>query len=103
MPKKVYKSFSDLRNVRFDASRIEERKTLCVFTSRRSYLSSQDAVYDFRVGYDVVVSDTSSPFHGCTVSVLDTPVLRRHGYTDVSISYNRGLESVEIALVKEVF
>lgn len=103
MPKKVYKSFSDLRNVRFDASRIEERKTLCVFTSRRSYLSPQDAVYDFRVGYDVVVSDTSSPFHGCAVSVLDTPVLRQHGYTDVSISYNRGLEPVEIALVKEVF
>lgn len=102
MPKKVYTSFSDLRDTVFSSSELDT-KTLKVCTIRRSYLSSQDAVYDWRVGHDLLVIDTTSPFHGCTLSVLDTPVLRRHGYTDLSISYNRGLEPVALPLVREVF
>jgi hypothetical protein len=102
MPKKVYTSFRDLRDSVFSSAELDT-KTLNVCTVRRSYLSPADAVYDWRVGHDLLVIDQSSPFHGCTVSVLDTPVLRQHGYTDLSISYNRGLEPTALPLVKEVF
>jgi len=103
MPKKVYTSFSDLRSdmYGFDSETIQ--KTLSVKTIRRSYLSLQDAVYDFRVGHEVLVEDTNSPFYGCTVSVLDTPTLRQHGYTGIQITYNVGLEPVTLPLIREVF
>lgn len=103
MPKKVYTSFSDLRSDMYGFDNETIQKTLCVKTIRRSYLSLQDAVYDFRVGHEVLVDDSNSPFHGCTVTVLDTATLRRHGYTGVQITYNRGLEPVTLPLIREVF
>ena len=98
MSKKVYsfKSLGDFRDALFNAS--VKRKTLCVSTLRRTYLSEIDAVYDFKVGHDMMVDDANSPFHGCTVSVLDSNVLLQHGYTDLTITYNRGLEPVEVTL-----
>jgi hypothetical protein len=103
MPKKVYKSFSDLRSAAVFSPKTEQRKTLCVSTIRRSYLSQMDAVYDFKVGHDMLVTDSASPFYGCTVSIMDSYVLKQHGYTDVAISYNRGLEPVALTLDGKVF
>jgi hypothetical protein len=98
MPKKVYTSFRDLAGVKFHGT-----KTLHVKPCRRSYISHRDAVYDWRVGHDMRVTDPNSPFNGCTVSVLDTATLRQHGYTDLSITINEGLEPIALPLVKEVF
>lgn len=103
MPKKVYTSFSDLRSDMYGFDNETIQKTLCVKTIRRSYLSLQDAVYDFRVGHEVLVDDATSPFQGCTVTVLDTATLRRHGYGSIRIDYNRGLDPVTLPLIREVF
>ena len=100
MSKKVcsYKSFGDFRKAVFNADETIQRKTLCVSTLRRSYLSEVDAIYDFNVGHDLLVTDSLSPFQGCTITILDKHVLHQHGYTDLEITYNRGFEPVEVSL-----
>lgn len=89
---KTFTSFADLQQVYTPSYR-----NLTLRPVRRSYLSAADAVYDFTIGHDFVVTDQSSPFHGCTVSVLDKRTLKEHGYTDATLEYNNDL-SVEIKL-----
>lgn len=91
MSRTVFKSFSEL-----DGTYVPS-KALSVVPRRRHYLSASDAVYDFAVGHEFIVTDSSSPFDGCFVSTLDATVLKAHGYTAVDISYNNGL-NVEVSL-----
>lgn len=91
MARTVFTSFADL-DVKYVPS-----KALSVAPRRRHYLSASDAVYDYAVGHEFVVTDPTSPFNGCFVSTLDTATLKAHGYTSVDISYNNGL-NVEVAL-----
>jgi hypothetical protein len=91
---KVYTTFADLNT---DGVNYTPSKALSVVPRRRSYLSASDAVYDYAVGHEFVVVDSTSPFDGCFVSTLDTNVLKEHGYTAVDISYNNNL-NVEVSL-----
>lgn len=91
MARTVFTSFADL-DVKYVPS-----KALSVVPRRRHYLSASDAVYDYAVGHEFVVTDPASPFNGCFVSTLDTATLKANGYTSVDISYNNGL-NVEVAL-----
>lgn len=91
MTRTVYTSFSDL-GVTYKPS-----KALSVVPRRRHYLSASDAVYDYAVGHEFIVVDSSSPFDGCFVSTLDAQTLKAHGYTAVDIVYNNNL-NVEVSL-----
>lgn len=91
---KVYTSFADLNT---DGVNYTPSKALSVVPRRRSYLSASDAVYDYTVGHEFVVVDSTSPFDGCFVSTLDTTTLKSHGYTAVDIYYNND-RNVEVAL-----
>ena len=92
MSRTKFTSFADLADVKYVPS-----NALSVVPRRRHYLVPSDAVYDFAVGHDFIVTDPQSPFHGCFVSSLDTHTLKQHGYTAVDISYNNNL-NVEVAL-----
>lgn len=92
MSRTKFTSFADLQDVVYTTS-----KALSVVPRRRHYLSESDAVYDFTVGHEFIVTDPASPFDGCYVSTLDATTLTAHGYTAVEIIYNNAL-SVEIAL-----
>ena len=94
MSRTVFASFADLANA--DVKYVPS-KALSVVPRRRHYLSSSDAVYDFAVGHDFIVVDTTRPFHGCCVSSLDADTLKHHGYTAVDITYNND-RNVEVAL-----
>jgi hypothetical protein len=72
-------------------------KSLSVKPRRRSYLSQSDAVYDYMVGHDVVITDTTSPYNGSVMSILDRDVLKRDGYVKLHIHYNND-QQVEVAL-----
>lgn len=89
---KVYNSFADLKGLYTPS-----RKVLTLRPVRRHYLSAADAVYDFTIGHDFAVSDPSSPFDGCYVSVLDKRTLQAHDYTHATIQYNNGL-NVEVSI-----
>ena len=91
MARTKYTSFADLKGMYVPS------KALSVVPRRRHYLTPSDAVYDFTVGHDFLVADSTSPFDGCFVSTLDTTTLKRHGYTAVDIHYNNGV-SVEVSL-----
>jgi len=56
-----------------------------------------DAIYDYTVGHEFVVSDDVSPFDGCIVTVLDKRMLTQHGYTHATIQYNYD-HAVEVKL-----
>lgn len=89
---KVYTSFADLKGVY-----TPNFKALTIRPVRRHYLSEADAVYDFTVGHEFAVSDSTSPFDGCLITVLDRTTLQRSGYTHTIIQYNNDLK-VEIKL-----
>lgn len=89
---KVYTSFADLKG-----AYTPNFKALTIRPVRRHYLSESDAVYDFAVGHEFVVSDSSSPFDGCVVSVLDKTTLQENEYTHITIQYNID-RTVEIKL-----
>jgi hypothetical protein len=91
MSRTVYTSFSDL------GAYYKPSKALSVVPRRRHYLSASDAVYDFAVGHEFVVVDSTSPFDGCYVSTLDATTLKAHGYTAIDIIYNNNL-NVEVSL-----
>lgn len=91
MSRTVFTSFADL-NGKYTPS-----KALSVVPRRRHYLSASDAVYDFAVGHEFIVTDSNSPFDGCFVSTLDATTLKAHGYTSVDITYNNGF-NVEVSL-----
>lgn len=96
MPRTVkFTSFADLSDL--NVGNYTPSKALTLVPRRRHYLSELDAVYDFSVGHDFIVVDTSSPFHGCFVSILDAATLKQHGYTNVDITYNND-RSVEVSL-----
>lgn len=81
---KTYTSFADLNGLVYTPN----FKHLTLSPRRRTYLTPSDAVYDFTVGHEFVVSDSSSPFDGCIVSCLDKRTLQQHGYTHANIRYN---------------
>lgn len=91
MTRTKYTSFADLKGT------YKPSKALSVVPRRRTYLSASDAVYDFTVGHDFLITDSSSPFDGCYVSTLDRHTLKVHGYTTVNINYNNDLH-VEVSL-----
>ncbi len=74
-------------------------KTLNVRPLHRSYISQQDALYDYTVGHDFIVVDQSSPLNNCLISVCDRHELKRtYDLTHLNIKYNPGLTSIEVAL-----
>lgn len=91
MSRTVYTSFSDL------GATYKPSKALSVVPRRRHYLSASDAVYDYAVGHEFIVVDSTSPFDGCFVSTLDANTLKAHGYTAIDIVYNNNL-NVEVSL-----
>lgn len=91
MTRTTFTSFADLSNT------YKPSKALSVVPRRRHYLSASDAVYDYAVGHEFIVVDSSSPFDGCFVSTLDTVTLKQHGYTAIDIVYNNNL-NVEVSL-----
>ena len=72
-------------------------KSLTVKPRRRSYLSQVDAVYDYMVGHDVVITDETSPYNGSVMSILDRDVLKRCGYNRIHLHYNNH-QQVEVVL-----
>lgn len=93
MPRtKTYKSFADLNDLY-----VPTYRNLTVSPRRRTYLWSADAVYDYTVGHELIVTDVDSEFHGCVISVLDRRDLKRNGYTNLTLSYNID-RTVEIKL-----
>lgn len=74
-------------------------KTLTVRPLHRSYISKADALYDYTVGHDFVVVDQSSPLNNCLITVCDRHELKRtYELTHLTIKYNPGLSSIEVAL-----
>lgn len=91
MPKKVF-SFRDLHEVY-----TTKPTALAVKPRRRSYLMANDAVYDYSVGHDFVVTDHMSPFYGDVVSCQDATTIKRYGYEAVAIEFNTD-RVIEVAL-----
>lgn len=89
---KTLTSFADLKGVYTPSF-----KNITLRPIRRRYLSAADAVYDFTVGHEFAVADSTSPFDGCLVSVLDKRTLHENDYTHATIEYNNDLK-VEIKL-----
>lgn len=76
-----------------------DKFTLHVRPRRRTYLSISDAVYDYTVGHELVVSDDSSPLNNAVISVLDAPTLKeRYNIHTLSFQFNPGLAPTEIKL-----
>jgi hypothetical protein len=74
-------------------------KTLTVRPLHRSYISQQDALYDYTVGHDFIVVDQSSPLNNCLISVCDRHELKRtYELTHLNIKFNPGLATIEVAL-----
>ena len=74
-------------------------KTLNVRPLHRSYISRQDALYDYTVGHDFIVVDQSSPLNNCLITVCDRHELKRtYELTHLNIKYNPGLATIEVAL-----
>lgn len=94
MARTVFTTFADLAGL---GDTYTPSKSLSVVPRRRHYLSASDAVYDYAVGHEFIVVDTTSPFDGCFVSTLDTVTLKQHGYTAIDIVYNNNL-NVEVSL-----
>ena len=95
MARTKFTSFADLKGMYAPSKALAN--ALSVVPRRRTYLSASDAVYDYVVGHEFLVVDSTSPFDGCFVSTLDATTLKSHGYTAVDISYNNGL-NVEVSL-----
>jgi hypothetical protein len=74
-------------------------KTLTVRPLHRSYISRQDALYDYTVGHDFIVVDQSSPLNNCLITVCDRHELKRtYDLTHLNIRFNPGMATVEVAL-----
>jgi len=74
-------------------------KTLSVRPLHRSYISQQDALYDYTVGHDFIVVDQSSPLNNCLITVCDRRSLKdTYDLTHLNIRYNPGLATIEVAL-----
>lgn len=74
-------------------------KVLAVRPLRRPYISMDEAIYDYHVGHDLVVTDQSSPLNGCTVTVCDRDQLKRvYGISHLHIRFNPGVAPAEVAL-----
>jgi hypothetical protein len=76
-----------------------DKFTLHVRPRRRTYISVTDAVYDYTVGHELVVSDDSSPLNNAVISCLDAPTLKeRYNIHTLSLSFNPGMAPTEIKL-----
>ena len=76
-----------------------ETRSLTVVPRRRPYLHRDEAVYDYKVGHEFVITDQSSPMNGCVVTTCDAHILKKsYGVTHLNIRYNPSLPTVEVAL-----
>jgi hypothetical protein len=93
------RKFTSLRGLSELGDHFADKFTLHVRPRRRTYLSISDAVYDYKVGHELVVSDDSSPLNHAVISVLDAPTLKeRYSIHTLSFHFNPGMAPTEIKL-----
>jgi len=93
------RKFTSLTSLAQLGDHFAHRFTLHVRPRRRTYLSISDAVYDYMVGHELVVSDDSSPLNHAVISCLDAPTLKeRYNIHTLSLSFDPGMAPTEIKL-----
>lgn len=93
------RNFTSLRSLSALGDHFADKFTLHVRPRRRTYISLSDAMYDYTVGHELVVSDDSSPLNHAVISVLDAPTLKeRYNIHTLSYHFNPGLAPTEIKL-----
>lgn len=93
------RKFTSLRSLSALGDHFADKFTLHVRPRRRTYISLSDAMYDYTVGHELVVSDDSSPLNHAVISVLDAPTLKeRYNIHTLSYHFNPGLAPTEIKL-----
>ena len=93
------RKFTSLTSLSQLGDHFADKFTLHVRPRRRTYLSISDAVYDYKVGHELVVSDDSSPLNNAVISVLDAPTLKeRYSIHTLSFHFNPGMAPTEIKL-----
>lgn len=93
------RKFTSLTSLAQLGDHFADKFTLHVRPRRRTYLSISDAVYDYTVGHELVVSDDSSPLNNAVISVLDAPTLKeRYNIHTLSFHFNPGMAPTEIKL-----
>lgn len=93
------RNFTSLRSLSALGDHFADKFTLHVRPRRRTYISLSEAMYDYTVGHELVVSDDNSPLNHAVISVLDALTLKeRYNIHTLSYHFNPGLAPTEIKL-----